>query len=366
MSNVIVAVDSFKGSLGSAELGDAFRIGWLSRRPYDTVDVLALADGGEGTVAALAAATGCSVVDGEALADDGSMVIIEAAATIGLAGLPAAARNPEHRSSMPLGQRIAAHIAAGRRRFIIGLGGTATNDGGAGMLQALGFTLLDKDRLPVPTCGNPLLGGVSAIVPPTVLPELDITVLTDVDNPLVGPRGATAVFAPQKGADADAVARLEAAMQRYAEAAATSGYPDMSCMPGAGAAGGLGGAFMAVLGARRRSGAEAVLDAADFDSRLARADLVITGEGRLDCQTLMGKAPVAVMRRAQAADVPVVAVAGQADDGIDFCAAGFAAVELLQYPPFDIAEAMMPAVCWRRMTEAARRLAANFSPGTLL
>lgn len=360
VGNVIVAIDSFKGSLSSAELGDAFRKGWRACRPADVVEVIALADGGEGTVAALAAATGCAVVDGEGLSADGLTAIVEAAATIGLAGLPPERRCPERLSSYPLGQRLAALAAAGRRRFIVGLGGTATNDGGAGMLMALGFTLRDSHGRAIAPEGNPLLAGVAAIEAPRQLPPLDITVLTDVDNPLLGPRGATAVFGPQKGADAAAVERLEAAMTRFNAAAIASGYADMSRMPGAGAAGGLGGAFMAVLGARRCSGADAVLDAAAFDSRLAAATLVVTGEGRLDSQTLMGKAPSAVLRRTRAAGVPVIAVAGQVDPTVDFAAAGFAAVELLQPAPFDLAEAMCPPVCAQRMEHAARRAAQTF------
>jgi glycerate 2-kinase len=353
---VVVASDSFKGSLGSAEVADAVRLGLLDVAPAASVVVVPVADGGEGTVAA-ALASGWSGVTvgvhgptGEPVsatlavrtAPDGvATVVVEMADCCGLGRLPGGVPAPLTASSRGLGEALRAALDLGADQVVVGVGGSASTDGGAGLLAALGARLLDADGHDLPD-GGAALADLARLDLSGLDPRLATTSLVlaaDVDSPLLGPAGAAAVFAPQKGATAAEVVALEAALTHWAEVVAdalpetaprvptstkrsleahgpvpASTYWSMLVQAaGAGAAGGVGFALLAVLGAERRSGVDVVLDLVALDAALAGADLVVTGEGALDDQTLAGKAVAGVARRANAHGIPVVAVCGRLD-----------------------------------------------------
>lgn len=322
MATVLVAPDKFKGSLTAEEVARAVVTG-LRRVAEPEVVVVPVADGGDGTVAA-AVAAGFTAVPvtasgptGEpvrtAYARKGAVAVVEMADVSGLVRLPGGVRRALTATSRGLGEVMAAAVDAGCTDVVVGIGGSASTDGGAGMIAALGARLLDAE-------GEQLGGGgVSLSALATV--ELDelrerlrgvtVTVACDVDNPLTGPRGAAAVYGPQKGADTGDVALLDAALGHFADVLTRETGQDVRDQAGAGAAGGVGYAALAVLGAALRPGIELVLDLVGFHARLAGADLVITGEGSLDEQTLHGKAPAGVAAAASAKGIPVVAVCGR-------------------------------------------------------
>ncbi len=319
---VLVAPDKFKGSLTAPEVAEAVAAGIRKVRPELDLRLLPVADGGDGTVqAALAAGaqrrtvrvTGPTgqPVDAD-IAVEGSTAVVELAAASGLALLAPSKLAPLTATSYGTGELVRAALDAGARTVILGVGGSACTDGGAGMLAALGARITDAAGHPLP------LGGAALLDVATVdLSEMDrrlagaeIILASDVDNPLVGPRGAAHVYGPQKGADPDQVQLLDTALARWARAVTEGGGREAEAEPGAGAAGGVGFAALAALGARMRPGVEVILELASFAEQLAGARLVITGEGSLDEQTLHGKAPAGVAQRARAAGVPVVAVAG--------------------------------------------------------
>ena len=326
MPRVLVAPDKFKGSLTATEVAGAVARGLTAGRPDVEVDRLPVADGGDGTLAA-ALAAGYEAVPvtatgptGEpvetAYARLGDVAVVEMADVSGLARLPGGRRQPLTATSRGTGELVAAALAAGARRVVLGIGGSATTDGGAGLLQALGADLLDADGAPVGPGGAALerlarvdVGGVAA-----ALGGAEVVVACDVDNPLTGPTGAAAVYGPQKGAGPDDVVLLDRCLARLADAVADATGRDLRDEPGAGAAGGVGFAALAVLGAQLRPGIDLLLDLLGFDRLVAGADLVVVGEGSLDGQSLRGKAPVGVARRARAAGVgSVVAVCGRRD-----------------------------------------------------
>ncbi len=337
---MVVASDAFKGSLTSLEVGDAVRLGLLDVAPHAEVVVVPVADGGEGTVAAALASGWAGVAadvhgpTGEpvsaTLAGRGTTVLVEMADACGLGRLPDAVPAPLTASSRGLGEAILAALDLGAAEIIVGVGGSASTDGGAGLLRALGARLLDVDGVDLPD-GGAALAGLAHLDLTGLDPRLTTTRLVlaaDVDSPLLGPAGAAAVFAPQKGATAAEVAQLEAALAHWATAVEAHPW-----MPGAGAAGGVGFALLAVLGAQRASGVDVVLDLVGLDSALTGADLVVTGEGSLDAQTLAGKAVRGVAQRAAAHGIPVVAVCGRlALDDADLSALGVRAA----YPLSDL------------------------------
>ena len=331
---VAVALDSFKGSLSSLQAGEAVARGVRVAYPDAEVAVRPLADGGEGTAAALVdglhgswrhvtvtGPLGVPVTAAYGLLPDGGAVL-EMASAAGITLVPAAARNPLLATTFGVGELIAAAIQDGCRRFLVGIGGSATNDGGAGLLQALGFRLLDAQGAELPR-GGAALARLARIDRSQVLPQLadcSFRVACDVTNPLCGPNGASAVFGPQKGASPDDVARLDAALAHFA---AVSGVP--SDFPGAGAAGGLGYGFKAFLGAELARGVDIVLQETHFEDVVRTADVIVTGEGRLVAQSAMGKAPQGVARLAKRYGKPALAFAGCVtpdaarlhDEGID-------------------------------------------------
>lgn len=320
---IVIAPDSFKESLSAADAAAAICRGFTQVLPDAEYVCVPMADGGEGTAAALVAACagqwvevvvddplGRKITARYGLLPDGSAVM-EMAEAAGLHLLLPEERNPLLASSFGVGQMMADALKRGVRHIILGIGGSATNDGGAGMAMALGWQFLDERNQPLPRGGAALADLAQVVATP--LPELAdcrITVACDVNNPLTGAQGASAVFAPQKGADAAMVAHLDGALSHYADVLVAAGLPDCRAAAGSGAAGGLGFGLQALLGAELVAGVEMVMDAAGLAEKLAGADLVITGEGRMDGQTAFGKVPLGVAKLAAAAGVPVVGLAG--------------------------------------------------------
>ena len=317
---VAIAIDSFKGSLSSVAAGEAAAAGVRRVYPDAEVCVRPLADGGEGTVDALVAGMGGSRrtvrVTGPAGRPveatygilPGEVAVLEMAAAAGITLVSGEDRNPLFTTTYGVGEMIADAMAQGCRRFLVGIGGSATNDGGAGMLQALGFRLLDADGKDIARGGSALARLARIEVPSEVkarLSGVSFSVACDVTNPLCGAKGASAVFGPQKGATPEMVALLDAALAHYAEVA--GGEADF---PGTGAAGGLGFAFRRFLDAELRRGVEIVLAETHLEDYVRDADVVITGEGRLDAQTVMGKAPIGVAQLAKRHGKPVLAFSG--------------------------------------------------------
>jgi glycerate 2-kinase len=322
---VVVAPDKFKGSLSAGGVADAIATGIVSARADADVCRLPVADGGDGTVDAAVAAgftrvavdtvgpTGERVATSYAVRD--GVAVVELASSVGLSRLPGGRLEPMTSSTYGLGAVIAAALDIGVSTVVIGLGGSASTDGGAGMVQALGGRLLDDHGSDLPPGGDALsrLAQVDLSKVRQRLGDVDVVAAIDVDNALLGPRGAAAVFGAQKGADADDIADLDRGLTRWATFVAAATGRDFAASPGAGAAGGAGFAALAVLGALARSGIDLILELTRFDQAVKGAALVVTGEGALDEQSLAGKAPVGVSRAVRASDpsVPVVAVVGR-------------------------------------------------------
>ncbi|MEU9456068.1 glycerate kinase [Streptomyces sp. NPDC048277] len=322
---VLIAADKFKGSLTAVQVAERVTVGLRRVVPGIEVEALPVADGGDGTVAAAVAAgferheiqvagpLGQEVTAAFALRGD--TAVVEMAEASGLQRLPRGVFAPLTASTYGSGELLRAALDAGARTIVFGVGGSATTDGGAGMLSALGARFLDEDGEPVPPGGGGLAGlaraDLSGLDPR--LSAVDLVLASDVDNPLTGPKGAAAVYGPQKGASPDDVDLLDGALAHYAKVLEAEVGPravEYAVAPGAGAAGGIGyGALL--LGARFRAGIEVMLDVLGFAPALERATLVITGEGSLDEQTLHGKAPAGVAAAARAADKEVVAVCGR-------------------------------------------------------
>lgn len=327
---IAVAPDSFKGSLTAAQAARAMERGIHAAWPGAEVVCLPIADGGEGTVETLLASTGGKAMTTEVtgplgervnakwgILGDGETAVIEMAEASGLLLLSPERRNPRLTTTFGTGELIEAALNHGMRKIIIGIGGSATNDGGAGMAQALGVRLLDCDGNALPWGGAALrqLRKIDLSGLDKRLRETDIIVACDVDNPLCGPSGASAVYGPQKGATEDMVRELDEALAHFAEIAWTATGRDLAREKGAGAAGGLGIGLMHFTGARMERGIRLVLEAMCFERRIQDADLIFTGEGRTDAQTAHGKAPVGVAEIAARHQVPVICLSGAlADD----------------------------------------------------
>lgn len=330
MKKVLFVPDSFKGTMSSQEICDILTQELHRVWPHAAAVSIPVADGGEGSVDAFLAAAGGEKISvpckGPYMEDiqgfygrlpDGTAVIEMAAA----AGLPLAGDrlHPDQTTTYGVGQLMLAALRGGAKRLIVGLGGSATNDGGAGMMAALGARFLGTDGqayLPVGgTLGQLAQVDLSELDP--LLPPAEIVTMCDIDNPLCGPAGASAVFGPQKGADPAMVETLDRNLAHLADVAAACLGRDMRDAPGAGAAGGLGFAMASFLGSRLQPGIETVLDTVGFDKLLEDADLVVTGEGRIDSQSIRGKVVVGVARRAKAAGVPVSAIVGDIGDGAE-------------------------------------------------
>lgn len=365
---ILLAPDSFKGSLSAAEAAEAMAAGIRRAAPEAQCVRLPLADGGEGTLDALVAATGGRRVPVTVTGPLGSPVeaafgllglsgetaVVEMALAAGLLLAPVEQRDPRRTTTYGVGELIERAAQSGARRLIVGLGGSATNDGGAGALQALGVQFFDTAGrlMPAPLTGGELgrLGRVDGSG--LRLPSQPVVLASDATNPLLGPLGATRIFGPQKGATEAIIVELEAGLTRLAACLP----PGIADRPGAGAAGGLGAGLMAYLGAELRSGIDLVLDTIGFDAHLEDTDWVWTGEGRIDAQTLGGKAVSGVLRRASARGVPVLAFGGavDADAARDLAAMGLRAAFPIVPGPVPLADALHGGAAY--LADAAERV----------
>ena len=321
----VIAIDSLKGSLSSIEAGNAVAEGIRRADSRNLTVVRPLADGGEGTVDALVYAMNGEMQDITVTGPLGTPVhctygiirdtgtaVLEMSGAAGITLIPDEKKNPLHTTTYGVGEVIKDAISKGCRRFIIGIGGSATNDGGAGMLQALGFEFSDSEGRPIAFGAKGLeqLASISGKYALPQLEECEFHVACDVENVLCGPNGCSAVFGPQKGADEEMVRQMDQWMNRYAGLAVEKFPTANPLFPGAGAAGGLGFAFLTFLHASLESGIEIILRETGLEEKIRKADIVITGEGRLDRQSMMGKAPVGVARLAKKYGKPVLAFAG--------------------------------------------------------
>ena len=322
---VVVAIDSLKGSLSSLEAGEAIKSGVLKAMPEAEVCVRPLADGGEGTVEALALGMGGELKTVEVtgplgekvnclygIMEESKTAILEMSGAAGITLVADEMRNPLHTTTYGVGEVIKDAIANGCRHFIVGIGGSATNDGGIGMLQALGYGMLDKDGNQVPF-GAKGIKEIVTITDDQVIPELkecSFRIACDVTNPLCGERGCSAVYGPQKGATPEMVKDMDAWLSDYAKLVAAKYEKAVAEYPGTGAAGGMGFAFLAYTNAVLESGIKIILEETKLEDYVKDADIVVTGEGRLDGQTAFGKAPIGVAKIAKKFDKTVLAFAG--------------------------------------------------------
>lgn len=368
---VVIAPDSFKESLSAWGVAQAIANGVRDVLPDADIVCVPMADGGEGSLDAVLVAT-----DGErrvaqvqnannqaceaswAWLGNGS-AFIEMAAAAGLEQIPPAERQPLHATSYGVGQLIRQALDAGARHIVLGLGGSATNDAGAGLLQALGASLLDAQGKELPLGGAALkqLASISLQGLDARLADVNFEIAVDVDNPLCGPRGASAIFGPQKGASPDDVATLDAALKHFAQVCIDQLGKDEQHLPGMGAAGGLGFAVKTCFNARFRPGVELIAELSGLDDAMQGTDLVFTGEGRMDAQTLLGKTPAGVAKYASRHGIPVVALVGALGDGYEaLYKAGITAAFSLAPGPLTLEQACSnaPAYLRQRASDCTR------------
>lgn len=373
MKKIVIAADSFKGSIRSSEFADVCAEVARDVMPQCEVVKVPLGDGGEGTVDALTDALKGVIVECEVsdplgrpvvacygISGDGKTAIMEMSQASGLPLVSHEDRNPLKTTTFGTGEMVADALSRGCRKIVMGIGGSATNDGGIGMLAALGFRFLD-------CAGRELTGSLSGadmikiadVDMSNVNPALATTefvVACDVDNPFCGELGAAFVFAAQKGADDDMIRALDAGMSNYAGVILQKTGTDVMSMPGAGAAGGLGGAMAAFLGGKLMPGIEMVLETVGFDSLIDGADLIITGEGRIDSQTVHGKTPYGVLQAAKRRGIPVIALGGSVIHSPELDNAGFAAIFSIQQKPLDLEEALRSDVTRRNIASTFRQV----------
>lgn len=332
MKRFVIAPDSFKEAIGAMAAAEAIAEGIMRAIPGADFDLAPMADGGEGTVDALVAATGGSkaeamvegplgdpVVAEYGLLGDGNTAVIEMAAASGLALVPESKRDPRYASSYGTGQLIAHALDCGVSRIIVGIGGSATNDAGAGMAQALGAEILDSQGKPIPR-GGAALAKARSISVARLHPGIascEIVAACDVTAPLTGPNGASQVYGPQKGADAKTVDELDAALLSFGKILEKQSGVGLIELPGGGAAGGLGAGLVGFLGAAIQPGAKLIAETVGLDKKLDGADWVFTGEGKFDGQSIQGKTPVTVAHMARAMGLPVVVFAGALGEGYE-------------------------------------------------
>lgn len=353
---IIIAIDKFKGSATSSQLAHAIAQAIGETHHDATIVTVPIADGGDGTMQYFKSIMGdraktCHLrvpaplqelpfVDAEYIID-GDTAYMDLATASGLALVPHELRDVMNASTLGTGIMIAHAIEHGATHIVLGLGGSATNDGGMGILSALGFRFLDKNSntlLPRPTSLSEIAGIDNGNVDDKVL-RTQFTLLTDVDNPLCGDNGASHVFAPQKGATPEQVKLLDDGLRHFAEFMS----PHVPLMPGAGAAGGVTAGMTAMLNATIRPGIETLLELADFDNIISDADLIITGEGRIDNQTMHGKAPAGVLKAAQLQNIPVIALCGSIAQETDTSKMGFKQVIAVTPPNMPLEQAMNTA-----------------------
>ncbi|HGD4093989.1 TPA: glycerate kinase [Streptococcus agalactiae] len=369
---VVVAIDSLKGSLSSLEAGNAIKESINEVIPGADVEVHPLADGGEGTVEALTLGMGGTIETipvkgpiGEkvhasyGIIPQRQLAIIEMAAAAGITLIATEERNPLHTTTYGVGEMIKDAISKGCRHFIIGIGGSATNDGGAGMLQALGYALLDKDNQEI-SLGAQGLADLKSISTDKVIEELkecDFKIACDVTNPLCGAQGCSSIFGPQKGADEDMITKMDTWLSNYATLATSVSEKADATIEGTGAAGGLGFAFLAFTNATLEPGIDIILSEINIEKAISVADLVVTGEGRLDGQTVMGKAPIGVAKLAKKYGKKVAAFSGSVTEDAILCNQhGIDAFFPIVRRLISLDEAMSKEVAYKNMKETATQV----------
>ncbi|KAA6318813.1 Glycerate 2-kinase [termite gut metagenome] len=371
MKKIVVASDSFKGSVSSLEVAVSAEAGIRRALPGCEVVKVPVADGGEGTIDALVSAMdgtiiSCSVHDPlmnpiqaeYGILGDGKTAVIEMVAASGLTLVPPEKRNPMLTSTYGTGELIKDALLRGCRNFLIGIGGSATNDAGTGMLQALGFCFLDREGHELDK-GGQILSLIRSIDHSHALPHLQEAVFTiacDVNNPFSGENGAVFVYARQKGADDEMIRLLDKGLKSFASIIKETELKDIDLIPGAGAAGGLGGGFIAFLQASLKPGIQMVLEALNFDERILNADLIITGEGKLDRQTGMGKTPAGVLEAGKKQHIPVIAIGGSVEETEALNRQGFLAVLSIQPGPVSLELAMDKAFACRNIERVVEQL----------
>ncbi|AEE13993.1 glycerate kinase [Thermodesulfobium narugense DSM 14796] len=380
MNKIVIAPDSYKGCLSALEVSKAIESAFLEFYPKINIAKVPIADGGEGTVDALVTATngkfmysevldplGQKIVAKWGILGDGSTAVIEMASASGLPLVPKEKRNPYITSTFGTGQLILSALDANCKKIVIGIGGSATNDGGAGMAKALGVKFYD-------TFGNELEEGGYALqklakidiskIDPRIK-NTEILVACDVDNPLCGPRGASAVYGPQKGATFDMVKELDVALSNFAKVAQEATGKDVRDIPGSGAAGGLGAGLILFTGASLIPGVKLVLEITNFDNIVKDADLVITGEGNTDFQTVFGKAPIGVAKAAKKYNIPVVCISGGLSEGYESVyESGIDAIISISTGPLSLEECMLNGS--NLLKSATKRLIRTLNVGMLI
>lgn len=371
---IVVASDSFKGSLSSIEVANSVARGIHATYPQCDISRVNVADGGEGTVDAIVNALQGEIVTtivrdplGRPIEAQygiaGNTAIIEMAAASGLTLLQTNERNPWLTSTYGTGELIMDAIYRGCQHFFIGIGGSATNDAGIGMLQALGYRFYDDKQQEISnTCGGRLadIFSIDDNAVSTAVQQASFTIACDVDTPFCGKEGAAYVFAPQKGADAQMVQALDQGMAHFAQLIKDTYRTDITNLPGAGAAGGIGGTFAACLHATLTSGIDMVLDAIHFDTLIRDADLIITGEGKIDSQTAKGKTAAGILARATKYAIPVIAIAGQVEESTIVQALGFAAIFPIHDANTPLEVAMQPDIARTHIEKTMREKVATF------
>ena len=373
ISKIVVASDSFKGSLSSKQVADCFEKGVHSVFPHCQVVKMSVADGGEGTMEAIVDTLHGQIIEldvsdplmrpirakygiiGDKNSKEPMMAVMEMSAASGLPLLLSSERNPWLTSTYGTGEMIMDALGRGCRKFLVGIGGSATNDAGIGMLSAMGYRFLSKDGRVLKPCGG-TLGEIASIDDTDVSSEVreaEFFVACDVDTPFCGPSGAAYVFSPQKGADEVMVDKLDKGMYSFAKVINQQFNIDFVDIPGTGAAGGLGAAFHVFLNSSLKRGVDMVLDAINFDDCLDGADFVVTGEGRLDFQTAKGKTPYGVLLRASRKNIPTIAIGGSVEvvDNLDFTS-----VFPIVSGPISLQEAMLPEIAARNVEATAVRI----------
>ena len=364
---IIVAIDSFKGSLTSTEAGQAAIDCIQSLFPNCHTELIPIADGGEGMLAVMRSTTLGHIQSLEAhnpcmekitasygISLDGQTAFIEMANISGLPLIKKAQQNPLETTTYGTGELIRDALEKGCQKFIVGIGGSATNDAGTGMLQALGFQFLDKNGNALGQ-GGKILGKIVHVCTKNVhklLKTAHFIVACDVQNPFYGPNGAAAVYARQKGADDNMIEKLDQGMRSFSQVIQQATGKDISPIPGSGAAGGMGGGMLAFFNAELRSGADLLLELSQFESKIENADLIITGEGRIDRQSLMGKIPGKILEIGKRKGIPVIAIAGCVEDEEVLKAAGFKGIFATKPDSMPLEEAMKPDIAQQNIQSA--------------
>lgn len=371
MKKIIISPDSFKGSLSSIEVSNAIEVGIKNVFPNCETVKIPIADGGEGTMETLVSALGgikmkvkvhdplMRLIEVQyGLVNNGKTAVIEMATASGLTLLTKQEQNPTVTTTFGTGEIIKDALKRGSRSFMIGIGGSATNDAGTGMLRALGYRFLDENGKETNGTGESLrlICSIDESGAMSELQEANFIIACDVNNPFSGSNGAAYVYAPQKGADMQATKELDKGLEHFRKLIKTAKKLDLNSIPGAGAAGGLGGGFVAFLNAQLKPGIEMVLEAVDFEKHLQNAELVITGEGKLDKQTGMGKAASGILDAASKNNVAVIAIGGSVEDMESLIKRGFVSGFSIVPYPMPLEEAMQKDTTTRNIVQTTEQI----------